>query len=504
VGLERELKAVAETDAALPDLTDVVDGATLGQWETLHLLATYHDTDTFALARHGATLRSRSGEPGPTWTVKLPGAASDGSLTRREVTFTGPASRIPPGALDAVSAYRRRSPVRAVAELRTLRRSAPLLIDGQVVATVCDDDVEATVGGHIVRFREIEVELAEGSGDLGLLKAVRHRLRANGWNTHDPRPKLVRVLGSAVLDGPDVVAPKIAQKATLGDAISAGLARSVAEIIAFDAGVRLGGDIEDVHQFRVAARRMRSDLRTFRSLLDPAWSSELSAELKWLGQEVGAVRDLDVLRDRISALVEDLHEPDATSGRRLLARLDGEREAAGSELLAAMRSDRYAVLLDRLVDAAAHPRLAEVDEGHSGPHDRPVGRVMAQLVRKPWKKLRRTVGQLTSDPTDAELHAVRILAKRCRYAAEAVVPVCGLDAKRFALAVKDVQSVLGDHQDTVITEDWLRAAAKASPDVGVAVGLLVAMQRAERARLRAQFEQVWERTARPSMRSWLS
>ena len=75
---------------------------------------------------------------------------------------------------------------------------------------------------------------------------------------------------------------------------------------------------------------------------------------------------------------------------------------------------------------------------------------LGDLVATPWKKLRDAVQDLDDDPPDEDLHAVRIRAKRARYAAEAVAPAIGKAAKRFASAVADVQEVLGNHQDAVV------------------------------------------------------
>ena len=85
-------------------------------------------------------------------------------------------------------------------------------------------------------------------------------------------------------------------------------------LLRHDPGVRLGIDIEDVHQARVATRRLRSDLRTFQPLLDEAWADALRDELRWLGAELGRVRDAEVLRDRLRAAATTLPAPDRRSG----------------------------------------------------------------------------------------------------------------------------------------------------------------------------------------------
>ena len=130
-------------------------------------------------------------------------------------------------------------------------------------------------------------------------------------------------------------------------------------LIRHDAAVRLGSDMEAVHQARVATRLIRSDLRTFRSLLEPTWDAQLRDELRWLGDELGAVRDLDVLGERLRAHTSMLPDEDAVTMRKLLDRLRAQRDEARAAMLSAMREDRYDVLLDRLVAAATAPAVLD-------------------------------------------------------------------------------------------------------------------------------------------------
>src|SRR4029077_9719881 len=110
--------------------------------------------------------------------------------------------------------------------------------------------------------------------------------------------------------------------------------------------------------------------------------------------------------------------------------------------------------------------------------DDPARDVLPALVRRPWRQLRRAVAELGEQPEDAALHQVRIRAKRGRYAAEAAIPVFGKAAERFADAVADLQGVLGDLNDAVVAEAWLREAAARAPAAQVlVVGELIARQR---------------------------
>jgi CHAD domain-containing protein len=129
---------------------------------------------------------------------------------------------------------------------------------------------------------------------------------------------------------------------------------------------------------------------------------------------------------------------------------------------------------------------------------------MPPLVAKPWKKLRKAVRKAGDDPPDHDLHQIRIRAKRARYAAEAVEPVIGKAAEDFADAISDLQTVLGDHQDAVVGEAWLREAATAGRrDVALVAGLLIAAERASAADTRDRWRKVWEAAKRRELRAWL-
>jgi CHAD domain-containing protein len=241
---------------------------------------------------------------------------------------------------------------------------------------------------------------------------------------------------------------------------------------------------------------MRSDLRTFRAALDPGWDESLREELKWLGGLLGAVRDADVLLERLAHQIADLDDVDPAAGERLLDVLRAEREAARAELLEGMRSDRYVDLIDRLLSAARAVPVST--DGADFELD------LGDLVAKPWKKLRDAVHALDDDPPDPELHAVRIRAKRTRYAAEAVAPAVGKAAKHFASAVAAVQEVLGDHQDAVVAGQWLREHAPAG-DGGAAfvAGLLVAVEADAADESRDEWPAAWKAARRSHLREWM-
>ncbi|MEA2705001.1 MAG: hypothetical protein QOD63_2946 [Actinomycetota bacterium] len=501
-GRETETKLAAWAGFALPELTGVLDGVTAKPFPERVLDATYYDTADLRLARWGASLRYRTGD-GTGWTVKLadgkPADGEDGpALVRREITFPAQAAGpVPAEAGNLVRAYTRTTPLVASARLRTRRRGVELLdAEGRRLAEVVDDEVSVFEGRHLAsRFRELEVEVDPGA-DPALMAAVVDALVAAGAGDAEPIPKVVRALGARARQPPELVAQPLPDDATAADVVRAAITASVIRILPHDAGVRIGDDPEDVPQARVGTRRLRSDLKTFRSLLDPEWLEEMRAELRWLGGALGTVRDADVLLERLRRQVASLAEADAPGAATLVRRLAHQREAGRAELLEAMAGPRYVELLDRLVDAAqAPPLLPEADQKATT--------ILPGLVRKPWKKLARSVAALGDPPVDEELHNVRIQAKACRYAVEAVAPVMGQPATVMAKAVAEVQGVLGDHQDAVVAEGWLREAAEAADVSQLVAGELIALERVEADVSRREWWYAWRQAREPRLRKWL-
>jgi CHAD domain-containing protein len=286
----------------------------------------------------------------------------------------------------------------------------------------------------------------------------------------------------------------------MGEVVQAAVGNALARIVAHDPGVRLGDDPEDVHQARVGTRRLRSDLRTFRPLLDADWVAGLREEAGWYAALLGDVRDAEVLMERLEHQGATLPKEDAAAVKTIVRRLARDREAARVRLLEGMDSPRYVALLDRLTEAASQPEFAEGEGPAQAAAD-----ALPGLVRRPWRRLAKAVKALPEVPADEQLHAVRILAKHTRYAAEAAAPVMGKPATAFAKQIAAVQTVLGDHQDACVMEAWLRQVGPKTRSTREAmlIGQLIGLQRAEAAAKRAAWPEVWARAADPALRGWL-
>jgi len=496
---EREAKLGAGPAFVLPDLDGVIDGVTATALPQRNLDAVYYDTPDLRLARRGITVRHRTGEDDG-WTVKLPEDGDRGSaLVRNELTFPGArAAGPPPPVADLVHAHVRTSKLGPVARLRTRRTPVELRDEqGRSVAEVVDDEVSVFEGRRVAaRFREVEVELAQDAPASLLDRAV-ERLSHAGAGRPDRTPKLVRALGWQATRPPEPSPVELRDDATVSAVVRETLVAAITRLLQHDPGVRVGDDPEDVHQARVATRRLRSDLRTFRSVIDPAWLSVTSGELKWLGAVLGDVRDADVLLERLHRQSAELSSRDARATAALLRRLTVQRDAARLALLAAFRGERYVVLLDRLIAASDAVPVADGD-------DKPARDALPELVRRPWNHLKKEIESLDTDPADEALHQVRIRAKRARYAAEAAAPVIGRPARAFAKAVADLQTVLGDHQDAVVAEEWLRREGARSNTAALVAGQLIARQQREAAATRKQWPSMWKRASAKKLRAWFA
>jgi CHAD domain-containing protein len=199
--------------------------------------------------------------------------------------------------------------------------------------------------------------------------------------------------------------------------------------------------------------------------------------------------------ERLRQEAAGLPQEDSRPASALLRRLEDTVEPARKELLTAMASQRYVDLMEQLVEAAARPAVTEEAS-------LPATEVLPGLARKPWRSLRKGVQGLTDEPADPELHRIRILAKRARYAAEVAAPVVGKEAERFADAAADLQTVLGDHQDSAVAQGWLRANAGAGRRAFVA-GELSAREAERAASARRSWPKAWQRLNRKKLRAWL-
>ncbi|MEU6066150.1 MULTISPECIES: CYTH and CHAD domain-containing protein [Streptomyces] len=491
---KREIERKYESDdSGLPDLTGVGGVAGVLDKGIVELDATYHDTADERLAAASITLRRRTGGSDAGWHLKLPVAPGE----REEIH--APLSDTLPEELAALVRSRvRDAELIPVVRLRSARDLRHLVdADGKLLAEASVDAVTAerlTEGGGTAQWTEIEVELAEDV-DPVVLDKVEKRLRKAGVRPSKAPSKLARALADTAPAAKKArrAPKKPAKPVTAGDHVLAYVRDQRDAIIELDPAVRR--DVEDsVHKMRVATRRMRSTFRSFGKVLDRTVTDPIGVELKWLAAELGVDRDREVLTERLIAALDAVPH-DLVSGpvhERLRIWAGASHGGARSRLIGVLDSQRYLTLLDTLDALVTDPPLLEAAGGKPE-------KVIAKAVRKSFAKVADLVEQaLDLEPgheRDLGLHEARKKAKRARYAAEAATPALGDPAAALTKDMKSLQTLLGDHQDSVMARQTLRelaAVAHAAGESAFTYGLLYGREEQGAAAVEAELPGVWK------------
>ncbi|MEU8529640.1 MULTISPECIES: CYTH and CHAD domain-containing protein [Streptomyces] len=525
--IERKYEATDRTE--LPDLTRAAGVASVEDRGVDELDAVYYDTPDLRLAADSLTLRRRTGGGDAGWHLKFPVASGIRDEIRAPLSDTLP--RVLAGLLRSRV---RDGEVLPVVRLRSSRAVHHLRAeDGALLAELSVDTVHAErLGpgeGATADWTEIEVELADGA-DQKVLDAVEKRLKRAGVRPSEAPSKLARALEeTAGKDRAGKAAAKAARRSgeaqarddvhdpdgkrvakharragggaageadldsgTAGAAVLAYVRRQRDALVALDPAVRR--DLPDsVHQMRVACRRLRSALKTYRKVLDRTATDPVRDELKWLAGELGHARDQEVLVARLRGHLDDTPRPLLLGPLRNRLRIwDAARSGdARRRSLAALDSPRHLALLDALDALLTDPPLRK----RAG---RPAADVLPKAVLKAHGRLSAAVDHaLGLDPghdRDLALHEARKAAKRARYAAEVATPTLGKPAKKLASRVKAVQSLLGEHQDSVVAREALRALAVQAHGAGENAftwGLLYGREEAAAARTERELPEAW-------------
>jgi CHAD domain-containing protein len=398
---------------------------------------------------------------------------------------------------------------------------------GELAQVLVDEVVAETLSplsNQTTAWSEIEVELQ--NGDLDLLDTLERRLETAGARRAQQASKLARVLHAQLPTIP--VGPprtRVGRSTPAGHVVMAYLVDQIDRLVDHDPPARQ--DTPDaVHQMRVAARRLRSVLGTYGPVFDAEPTAAMRDQLQWLGEQLGPVRDLEVLADRLRALAGD-QPPELLIGpvtRRLELEVDDRARPAHERMMAALDDPRYFQLLDSLDRLAGDPPwtpLADLPAEEALPPllSRAVHRVRRRARRAADAPLVSLPGQAAGPSGDAldhvvahrvdrqtALHDVRKAAKQARYAAETLEPVFGGPAARLADAMRTVQDVLGEQRDAAIATGLLREigiAAHLAGENAFTWGRMHAQEETAAARLLEQAEPVLAQALRRKLRSWL-
>jgi CHAD domain-containing protein len=227
--------------------------------------------------------------------------------------------------------------------------------------------------------------------------------------------------------------------------------------LAHEPGTRIGEDSEELHDMRVATRRMRAAMKIFEKAV-PVRTRKFRDEFKWVAGALGEVRDLDVQLERLGLWLSEADPQDRKPLESLRIVLEEQRQKQREAMLRTLDSRRYVRLVESFGEF-----LKRGPSRRSQSSRQPILVAGPELVRKPYRKVRKLGDPLTEESSGEEYHELRKKGKRLRYALEFLSHIYGEPAKDLIRALKTLQDVLGVHQDAEVATSHLR-------ELGVAKG----------------------------------
>jgi len=474
---EIERKYDVDEKAELPDLSGVPGVVRVEPAGEVDLEAEYFDTERGDLAAHRIVLRRRRGGADEGWHIKLPAGEGRTELHWPLGAPDAESETPPREVVDQIRSRVRSRELVVVARLRTHRVLSHLVAGdpdgddtGENLAEIADDTVSATdaTTGVLRLWREWEVELQDGAPGSepersALLDDVEAVLLAAGATPSASRSKLATALGrtdlAADIGDAETEAPALDRSSPAAAVLLVPLSALVDDLARIDPQVR--ADAPDaVHQLRTRIRRIRSLFSTYDTVFDREVTDPLRARLQAVGTALGEARDAEVMRDRAHTLLEEYEPRFARVEERLRGGWSETYTSAHGRAVAELSGDGWLTLLDDLDAFVARPALASAALERA---DTVVPAALANDLRRVLKRAK--VARRSEDDAEkvALLHEVRKAAKRLRYAAEAVAQgesaVYGKRTRKLAGAAESVHDLLGEHRDSILMQQHLRAAA---------------------------------------------
>jgi triphosphatase len=442
-------------------------GVSITPAQTINHVDTYLDTEDRRLDRAGYSVRLRKDRRRPVEaTLKsLDGARPDALRIRLELTEEvgsdqpDAVSSTPGPVGERVRALVGSRPLLPLFDLQTRRRVFELAsADVPSGELLLDETAIRNPDGRLLsRLRRVEIEVPEAAVEA-VTPLVASLQRACGLQpavlSKYESGLAAAGIGRAEREelGPTAIEPTDA----IGQVALAVLRRQFAALLANEAGTRLGDDIEDLHDMRVATRRLRAAIALFQDVL-PVEASKLRPELAWLGQTVGAVRDLDVQLAQLDDWIRVLPEEDREPLTRLRALLMHERVQARIAMLEALDSARYARFLRR---------FGAMLRSRSGARSGPALQIAPALVEGRHAALAKAKKRIGPASEPSAYHRLRIACKRFRYALEFLADVYPGETTRLVKRSVALQDLLGAYQDAQVAITRLRELAARNTELG--------------------------------------
>jgi CHAD domain-containing protein len=263
--------------------------------------------------------------------------------------------------------------------------------------------------------------------------------------------------------------PQLSSDMTVAMAAHRVLKSCLAHLLDNRLPVLKSGDPEAIHQARVALRRLRAAIAIFKPALRDTEITFLGNEARWLGNELGPARDIDVfLAEVFEPVAQACPEAEGLPSYRAAAlQLQAERLARAR---AALRSRRFTAWRSRfrnwLAADVAPPLALAASGGAVGARYRPVSMYAAEILTKRDRKVRKRGHHIMR--LDAQhRHQLRIAVKKLRYAAEFFGALYEHDAKRYIKRLSRLQDVLGRFNDVAVAQPLMRDIERATARAGV-------------------------------------
>jgi triphosphatase len=342
-----------------------------------------------------------------------------------------------------------------------------------VLAEISLDESEFSTDKGKTRLSRIEVEVTDaGSYDVvsGFVGELQSSLELRPTGLSKFRTGLAAA-GLSPAVAPDLGPTEIDASMPAGEVAFAILRRHFAAMLAHEPGVRLGEDPEELHDMRVATRRLRAALKLYKKVL-PRRAENYERDLRFFANALGEVRDLDVHLERLAG--EALEE--------IVAALEERRVEARRRMLEALDSNRY----ERFVASFT----GTLRRGRSPAPTGSILEVAPDDIRRRYKKVRKDVETLAEDSPPEDFHDLRKKGRRLRYALEPLQGIYGKPAEKMVDLLKEVQDDLGDNQDLVVAAQSLKELATAGelpPRAVFSLGAMAGGYSRDAAELRARF-----------------